>query len=262
MKIGFIGAGNMGGALAKGISRVSGTNIYIYDKDTEKANELAALTNGKSVTFEEIASGCSIIFLGVKPNVIPDVASMLGATVKSDTLIVSMAAGVKISKIEAILGKSAPVIRIMPNTPVAVGDGLTAYAKNKFVSDKMAHTFENIMQYTGALESLDESEIDSFCAIAGCGPAYAYMFIEALAKGAEKCGIPRDRAIKYASKMIRGSALMALESGIDPETLCKNVCSPGGATIEGVKVLKSLEFESAVSSAIDAAFKRTKELGN
>ena len=110
-------------------------------------------------------------------------------------------------------------------------------------------------------EALDECEIDSFCAIAGCGPAYAYMFIEALANGAEKCGIPSDRAIKYASKMIRGACLMALETETDPKTLCQNVCSPGGATIEGVKVLEASEFSGTVSSAIEAAFKRTKELG-
>ena len=261
MNIGFIGAGNMGGALAQGVAQVSETKVYIYDKITEKADALALAIGGKSTTFEELVSTSDFVFLGVKPNVIEEVAKEVGKAAKLNTVIVSMAAGVKIEKIEAALSRPLPIIRIMPNTPVAVGEGLTAYAKSSLVSNENVSAFEHIMQFTGATEPLDESEIDSFCAIAGCGPAYAYMFIEALAIGADKCGLSRERAIKYASKLMRGAGLMALETNIDPKILCKNVCSPGGATIEGVKVLESREFGDAVSSAIEAAFKRTKELG-
>lgn len=261
MKIGFIGAGNMGGALAKGISKVSGTKLYIYDKIEEKATNLAESIGASVATFEEVVSESDFLFLGVKPNVLPDVMKEVGKIANLNTVMVSMAAGVQISKIESAVENKIPVIRIMPNTPVAVGEGLTAYAKNGLVTDKTVCDFENIMQFTGALEPMEESEIDSFCAVAGCGPAYAYMFIDALAKGAEKCGIERNTAIRYASKMIRGAALMTLESGIEPQTLCENVCSPGGATIEGVKVLNSRDFEDSVSLAIEAAFKRTKELG-
>ena len=261
MKVGFIGAGNMGSALAQGISQVSETKLYIFDKTTKKADALALSIGGKSANLKKIASTCDFVFLAVKPNVIAEVAGEIGKFISSDTVIVSMAAGIKISKIAEALQKDVPIIRIMPNTPVAVGEGLTAYAKNSFVTEEKALAFEHIMEYTGAVEPLEESEIDSFCAISGCGPAYAYMFIEALANGAEKCGVPRERAIKYAAKMIRGAALMTLETGIDPKILCENVCSPGGATIEGVKVLESSGFEAAASAAIEAAFKRTKELG-
>ena len=261
MNIGFIGAGNMGGALAKGVSRVSQTNIYIYDTLSEKSEALAKSINATATTFDDVVSKSDFLFLGVKPNVLGEVARKVGQLINSKTVIVSMAAGVEIFKIEEALQKSAPIIRIMPNTPVAVGEGLTAYSKSALVSDKNVCDFENIMQFTGSLEPMSEEDIDAFCAIAGCGPAYAYMFIEALAEGAEKCGVPHERAISYASKMMRGSALMALISGTDPNTLCKNVCSPGGATIEGVKVLNEREFGNAVSSAIEAAFKRTKELG-
>ena len=142
-----------------------------------------------------------------------------------------------------------------------IGEGFTAYAKNELVSDGKISEFENIMQFTGSLEPLEENAIDSFCAVAGCGPAYAYMFIEALAVGAEKCGISRENAIRYAAKTVLGATLMTLKTNIDPKTLCKNVCSPGGATIEGVKVLEERDFSNAVSSAIESAFKRTKELG-
>lgn len=261
MKVGFIGAGNMGGALAKGISKVSETKLYICDKSEEKSEQLANKLGAIAANFESVVTESDFLFLGVKPNVLAEVAKDVGKIANLNTVIVSMAAGVEISKIEASLSKKLPIIRIMPNTPVAVGEGLTAYSKNALVSEKNARDFENIMQFTGSLEYMDESEIDAFCAVAGCGPAYAYMFIDALAMGAEKCGVTRENAIRYASKMIRGSALMAMESGIEPKTLCQNVCSPGGATIEGVKVLEAREFQAAAASAIEAAFKRTKELG-
>ncbi|MBQ9071397.1 MAG: pyrroline-5-carboxylate reductase [Clostridia bacterium] len=261
MNVGFIGAGNMGGALARAISKDLETVVYIYDKNEEKSSALAEITGGFSSTFGEVIEKSDFLFLGVKPNIIAQICEAIGKECRKDTVIVSMAAGVKILKIEESLGARLPMIRIMPNTPVAVGEGLTAYSKNDLVTSDTEEAFKKIMSLTGTLVHVEESEIDAFCAIAGCGPAYAYMFIEALAKGSEACGIPRDRAIFYASKMIRGSAIMALESGIDPKTLRENVCSPGGATIEGVKLLEKCGFSDSVSSAIDAAYKRTLELG-
>ncbi len=261
MNIGFIGAGNMGSALAKSISKVLNTKVYIYDISQEKSYDLANKIGAFSTNFDKVVLDSDILFIGVKPNVLPEVLSKVGKIVKPTTLTVSMAAGVTIAKIEDSLGRKLPIIRIMPNTPVLVGEGVTAYAKNDIVTDKNVTDFLNCMQYTGTLEPLDECDIDSFCAIAGCGPAYAYMFIEALAVGAEKCGISLDKAIRYAALTLRGAAHMTLESDSTPDTLCKNVCSPGGATIEGVKVLESKDFESTVASAIEAAFKRTKELG-
>lgn len=261
MNIGFIGAGNMGGALARAISKVSGTKVYIYDKIEEKAMALAKEIGGTFSDFDFIIGTCDFVFLGVKPNGISEVCARIGKQNENKPIIVSMAAGVKIEKIEASLGADFKVIRIMPNTPVAVGEGLTAYSKNTLVSKNDVDNFERIMQYTGTTEAINEDKIDAFCAIAGCGPAYAYMFIDALANGGEKCGLSRERAIIYASKMIRGAALMALESGLDPETLKRNVCSPGGSTIEGVKVLEAKDFPADVSDAIEAAFNRTKELG-
>ena len=261
MNIGFIGAGSMGGALAKATSKILETKLYIYDIDQKKANRLASETGAFSVSFDEVVSTSDIIFLGVKPSVLPNVAKELGKAARRDTVIVSMAAGIAISKIEEALGVKLPIIRIMPNTPVLVGEGVTAYSKNELVTDERLSDFLRAMQYTGTLEPLDEDDIDAFCAIAGCGPAYVYTFIDALAKGAEKCGISREGALKYAALTVRGAALMTLKTDGDPSTLCKNVCSPGGATIEGVKVLESHNLEGTICAAIEAAFKRTKELG-
>ena len=227
----------------------------------DSSDDLAKQIGGFSTSFNDVVSTSDILFLGVKPNVLPSVAAEVGKIAGSDTLMVSMAAGVTISKIENALVKKLPIIRIMPNTPVLVGEGFTAYAKNDLVTGRHVSDFLSAMQYTGTLEALSEDAIDSFCAIAGCGPAYAYMFIDALAKGAQGCGISRENAIKYATLTVRGASLMTLKTDTDPQTLCKNVCSPGGATVEGVKILESKDFENTVSSAIEAAFKRTKELG-
>lgn len=251
----------MGGALARSISKVSETKVYIYDISVEKACNLASEIGARSLDFDNVVLSSDILFLGVKPNIFPEVCQKIGKIAKSDSVIVSMAAGITISSIENALSRKLPIIRIMPNTPVLVGEGFTAYAKNELVTDEQLSDFLSAMQHTGTLEHLCEEDIDSFCAIAGCGPAYAYTFIDALAKGAERCGISRENAIRYAALTVRGATRMTLDAGTDPTTLCKNVCSPGGATIEGVKVLEAHGFENSVSAAVEAAFKRTKELG-
>ena len=261
MNVGFIGAGNMGGALARAISANLEIKVYIYDKIEEKSANLAREINAEHCALDTLLSLSDFIFLGVKPNVIAEVCQDIGGKVKPSAVLISMAAGVKISKIEEALGSELSVIRIMPNTPTAVREGLTAYSKGSRVTESDEKAFLEIMAYTGTAVCLDEKDIDSFCAVAGCGPAYAYMFIDALASGAQECGIPKDKAIYSAAKMIRGAALMVLNSEDDPTVLAKNVCSPGGATIEGVKVLDSAGFGKNVKDAIKAAYKRTLELG-
>lgn len=260
MNIGFIGCGNMGGAIAKAISAKMNTNIYIYDIDEAKSGDFALKIGAKAVGRSELLSSSDMIFLGVKPNMILSLVDEIKGEVKAGTVLVSMAAGVKLSSLEAA-GEGLSFIRIMPNTPVTLGEGMTAYAKGSGTTEKQAEDFEKVYSACGTLARLDEDKIDAFCAIAGCGPAYAYMFIDALAKVGEKIGLSYNDAMIYAATMLRGSALMALETGIDPVTLRKNVCSPGGATIEGVKVLEANGFDSLIAKTIEAAFKRTVELG-
>lgn len=262
MNVGFIGAGNMGGALARIINHYRHINVYIYDTNYEKSRALANEIDAIACELDDVLSVSDFIFLGVKPNVIPEVCESIRGRLNPETAIISMAAGIKLSKLEAALGAGVPIIRIMPNTPVTYGEGMTAFCKNSYVTDDMALVFETMMKFTGTLVDIPEEDFEAFTAIAGCGPAYAYMFIGALAKAGEKCGLPHDRALFYASKMLRGSALMAESSPYSPEVLCKNVCSPGGSTIEGVKVLEAAGFEDNVIDAIVAAYNRTKELGN
>ena len=261
MNVGFIGAGNMGGALANAISNDSQINIYIYDANEEKGVTFAYSISAEFSKLDDLVSKSDFIFLGVKPQILPEVLKTIDGKVKSGAVLVSMAAGVSISKIESELKCTLPVIRIMPNTPVNVGEGMTAFCRNSAVTDEKKNEFVEIMAYTGSLDEVEEEKIDAFCALAGCGPAYVYMFIDALASAAESLGIDRERALVYASKMTRGATKMVLSYDDEPTVLRDKVCSPGGATIEGVKSLDSDGFTDTVKSAILAAYKRTLELG-
>ena len=263
MKIGFIGCGNMGGALAGAVSKYCGSDIYLCDFDGEKLRTLCDATGGKAICAKEIFEICDYIFLGVKPAAVPSVlsenAGMLSHNSKS--VLISMAAGVKIEKIEKFLPTPHPVIRIMPNTPVAKGLGMTVYCKNDLVSEEQAAEFSAFMEPSGKLDYISEGLIDAACAVSGCGPAFAYMFIEALADGGVECGLPRDKALLYASQMLKGAAEMALSTGKHPGVLKDEVCSPGGSTIEGVHALEEGAFRATSIDAVKAAYEKTKKLG-
>ena len=263
-KIGFIGAGNMGSALAKATSQAGGTELYIYDKDEKKAKELAESVSGSVATNKEIAECCDYIFMAVKPNIIAAAAGEIADILKNreNYAIVSMAAGVSLASLEeAFCGALAPIIRIMPNTPVAVGRGMTLWCKNERVSDSVADGFVRIMEKSGALDAIPEKLIDAASAVSGCGPAFVYMFIEALADGGVECGLPRDKAITYAAETLVGAAETLLATGKHPGELKDAVCSPGGSTIAGVHALESGAFRATAQEAVVAAYKKTLTLG-
>ena len=257
MKIGFIGAGNMGGALATAAKG----ELYVYDKDKAKAEALIKTIGAKYAEAKEIAKSCDLIFLGVKPNIIPAAIEELKSDLSSGATLVSMAAGVAISKIEALLGKPASIIRIMPNTPVAVGEGMILWCSNKNVSEKAKSDFLTAMAAAGSFDEIDEGKIDAASAISGCGPAFVYMFIEALADGGVQCGLTREAAQKYAEATIAGAAKLALKSQKHPGELKDAVCSPGGSTIAGVHALEEGAFRATVADAVLSAYERTLELG-
>ena len=259
-KIGFIGAGNMGGALARAVAKAD-TEIYVTDITNEKAAALAAEIGGYVADAERIAEVCDFIFIAVKPNTVASVLSGISDRIKeSGAVLISMAAGVSIEKLEAAAG-GAPIIRIMPNTPAAIGCGMILWCANDGVGEERIADFLVFMAAAGELDRLDERLIDAGSALSGCGPAFVYMFIEALADGAVKCGLPRDKAMKYAAETLIGGARMVKETGIHPGALKDAVCSPGGSTIEGVKALEDGAMRATVIDAVSAAFARTKELG-
>ncbi len=261
MKYGFIGCGNMGGALATALSK-STKEIMLSDIDTDKAQKLANELGVKWGNNKTVISECDRVFFGVKPQVIGEMVSEIkDLLAQKKTTVISMAAGVEIKKIEEHIGVSLPIIRIMPNTPVTVGKGVVLYCANSLVSDNDLNDFVNDMKYAGILDKLDEKLMDAGCSLSGCGPAFMYMFIEALADGAVACGLPRDKAIKYSAATMLGSAQMVLDTGIHPEELKDKVCSPAGSTIEGVKALENAGLRNAGIDAVVKAYKRNKELG-
>ncbi len=261
MKIGFIGAGNMGTALARAAAKYKGAEIYISDIDTEKARAAAILLGASYSENIEIARICDYIFLAVKPKFIRGVAEELTPYIKGrDASIVSMAAGVAIKAIEEVCGSDVKIIRIMPNTPVAVGSGIILTAANACGADKLEE-FSRVMAGAGHIELLDESLIDAGTALSGCSPAFVYMFIDALAKGGAEAGLPPEMALTHAAKTLIGAATLLLSGNKTPEELRIAVCSPGGSTIEGVHVLENEGLEETVKKAVLTSYKRTCELG-
>ena len=264
IKIGFIGCGNMGGALAKAVSKSQIAEIFLADTNSEKAKNLSEEIGGKVSTTEDIAENCKYIFLGVKPQMMAELIDSISPIFKNRNdrfILVTMAAGIKIEKFNLMLNAKMPIIRIMPNTPVAVGEGMILYSPCKAITEMEEIEFCEVLKFAGKLSKLEEDLIDAGCAISGCGPAFVYMFAESMAKAGVDCGLPQEKAIDYAAQTLLGAAKLMLTSNKTPETLRQEVCSPKGSTIEGVIKLQNSEFDNSVNTAVKASFKRTKELG-
>ena len=265
MKIGFIGCGNMGGALIKAAAKsIDAKDIYVYDRCREKADALENSIGVVSSDEEKIITNAKYIFLGVKPQVLKEAVEEIRDTIKDRKdrfVIVSMAAGVEISTITSYFGFDLPIIRIMPNTPVSVGEGMILYAANNFVSDGEKEEFLQILSNAGRLDYLPENLIDAGCALSGCGPAFVDLFIEALSDAGVKCGLPRDKALLYAAQTLLGASKLMIETNSHPAVLKDAVCSPGGSTIAGVDALETNGFRGDVMAAVCASFEKTKELG-
>lgn len=264
-KIGFLGCGNMGGALAKAaIKSVGAENVYVYDVDFLKADAFAKETDVNVEDTEYIVLNCDYIFLGVKPQMLKSLFETVAPIIEdrtTDFTLVSMAAGVSLHSIEAMAQVDCPVIRIMPNMPVSVGEGMILYTANEFTSEDVVEEFLDVMKYAGTLDEISEDKIDAASCVSGCGPAFVFMFCEALADGAVECGLPRDKAMLYAAETLKGAAKMLIETGEHPGKLKDAVCSPAGSTIEGVKALEEGAFRGTAMNAVKKAYKRTLELG-
>ena len=263
MKIGFIGAGNMGGAIAIAAAKaVGGENLLIADLDTHKAADLAASIGAAVADGATVAATCDLIFLGVKPQVMETALTALAPTLtarEDRPVLVSMAAGLTVACIKQ-WGGGLPTIRIMPNTPVAVGEGMTLFTVCRDVTPEQKALFERCMAASGHLSELPESLIDAGCAVSGCGPAFAYLFIEALAAGGVEKGLSPEHSLQLAAQTVLGAAQMVLQTGRDPIALKDAVCSPGGATLQGVAALERGNLHETVISAVDAAYNRTLEM--
>ena len=265
MKIGFIGSGNMGSALFKGFitnKSLSPEDIYINRLDKNKLEEDAKKWGiNACMTLDELAEKTDCIFLAVKPNKFEEILPIVGKLImKKKNLIVSMAAGKSIASIEKLLEFKAPVIRIMPNINAQVSLSATAYCKNEKVNDEQLAFIIKLLESIGMVTEVEENKFAAFSAIAGCSPAYVYMFIDALAKGALKAGMNKKQALDIAAYAVMGSAKMFIESGTHPLELADKVCSPGGTTIEGVCTLDEYKFTAGIVKAVENSIEKDKKL--
>ena len=261
--IGFIGCGNMGGALARAVRRSDpSAELFFANRSPDKAESLAAELGGQVQTNEWIAQTCSLVFLGVKPQLMGEVLSALSPILSARTdrfVLLTMAAGLTTQTIREMAGGDCPVARIMPNTPCAIGAGVVQLCCLD-LTDEETQELKLLLSGAGLVDELDEDLIDAACAVSGCGPAFAYMFLDALAQGGVSCGLTEAKALLYAAKMLEGAAKLAAHSDKTPAELRQAVCSPGGATIQGVYALEQANFPDTVMEAVKAAYKRTLEL--
>ena len=262
--IGFIGTGTMGSAVAAAVEKSGlASSILLSNRTKAKAQALSAALPGSAVSDnQQIASQCDLIFLGVKPQMMAQVLLDLQSVLQSRQkpfVLASMAAGISCSRIRQLAGVSCPVIRMMPNTPVAIGEGVVQYC-GLDASRQQLDDFAALLGPAGLVDPVEEHLMDAASCVSGCGPAYAYLFIEALADGGVACGLPRSKALRYAAQMLRGSAQMVLSTGEHPGKLKDDVCSPGGTTIQGVRALEEQGFRAAAMNAVIRACEKTKSL--
>ncbi|OHD69845.1 MAG: pyrroline-5-carboxylate reductase [Spirochaetes bacterium RBG_16_49_21] len=261
--IGCIGAGNIGSAILARLSKGYDPKlIQAYDIDAGKSDVLlreCGISIARSP--EELAQHCAIIIIAVKPDSVPSVLESIKKKLAPGKVVVSIAAGVTISSMEKILGRAAKIVRVMPNTPVLVGEGMSVLSPNGNVEDDLLKEVEQVFSKIGRVLVLPEKLIDAVTGLSGSGPAYVFTFIQALADGGVKLGIPRKASLLLAAQTVLGSARYVLETSGDPITLRGTVASPGGATIEGIHVLERSGFAGIVMDAVEKAAAKSRKLG-
>ena len=272
MRIGFIGAGNMGGALIKGYSStLSNTQtssesdgIIVYDADSDKIKALALSPVVKGTdSISDLYDESDVIVICVKPQIIDIVLDELAqcSPDMGGKLIVSIAAGVSIGHMQSKLGDDAKIVRVMPNTPAMVGEGMSALSEGKAPLSESEHqALEKMFSSVGKTVWVAEDQMDIVTGISGSSPAYAYMYIEGLINAGIEGGLSRETATILAAQSTLGAAKMVLESGTDPVQLRINVCSPGGTTIEAVKVFEEEGFIETVEKAAKASATKSKSM--
>ncbi|MDD2220896.1 MAG: pyrroline-5-carboxylate reductase [Clostridia bacterium] len=263
MKLGFIGYGNMARAIISGIigsGKVNKQEIIIADA-AETARK-KALDYGLTVVDDNqhLAQQSDVLFLAVKPQFYAEVIAQIRDHIKTEAVIVTIAPGWSLNKLAEAFGKDRKIVRTMPNTPAMVLEGMTAACPNKLVSEGELEYVVSLLQAFGQCAVVKEQMIDAVIAASGSSPAYVYMFIEALADGAVLFGMPRDLAYKFAAQAVLGSAKMVLETDLHPGALKDMVCSPGGTTIEAVRVLEERGLRSSVIEAMCACVEKSRKL--
>lgn len=262
--VGFIGCGNMGKAILGGIldaGWVSASKVMVSTSRDATLEEIRNLFNTE-VTIEnkKVAEHSDYLFLGVKPYLYEEILKEIKDEIKDNAIIIGMAAGVTLEKMQSYLGGSRKLVKIMPNTPVAVKEGLIAMTASPELDEVEKENVIAMLSNIGKVSLIEEKHMDVITGISGSSPAYVYMFIEAMADAAVKNGLPRKEAYEISAQAVLGAAKMVLETGIHPGMLKDMVTSPGGTTIEAVSVLEEKGMRHAVISAVDACIAKSKEM--
>lgn len=261
--IGFIGAGNMAGAIIEGILAkqvAKPENIGVIDVSHEKCEKFEQRGLNVFKLYDSIEKFCDIIFLSVKPQNYEEVlASLSGHT--DGKIIVSIAAGISTGFIKSRIGSNSHVVRVMPNTPLLLGCGATAMCHVAPVTDEEFEKVKRIFEAGGSVDVLPEEKMNAVISVNSSSPAYIYLFAKAVIDGAVKQGIDADTAKALIAKTLEGSAKMISSSGYTPDELIKMVSSPGGTTLKALEALYEHDFEDAVIDAMERCTKRAEELG-
>ncbi|MBC8094194.1 MAG: pyrroline-5-carboxylate reductase [Akkermansiaceae bacterium] len=265
LKIGFLGAGKMATALAKGFVQaglVAPDQIIASDLHEAAATAFAKAVGARTTAFNpDVARFADVLILAVKPDQIQSVLSEIHEQFTDRHLLISIAAGVTLAQLESGLGTGARVMRVMPNTPALVGASASAFAKGKSAQPSDSELTQKLLSSVGTAFQVKEALLDAVTGLSGSGPAYVYLFIEALSDGGVAAGLPRDVATRLAAQTVMGAARMVLETGLHPGALKDMVTSPGGTTIEGLHELEKGALRGTVMSAVRAATEKSKKLG-
>lgn len=264
--VGFIGTGHMGSALAEAVCACVGpAEVILANRTPEKARSLAERLGCADADSKTVAETATYLFLGAKPQdmiaLLDELAPVLAAR-KTPFVLISMAAGITLQMLADHSRSNYPIIRIMPNTPVSVGEGMTYYTPNANVTQEQLNVFLSVLATCGQIDRLPEPLLDAGSAVSGCGGAFCNLFTEALADGGVACGLSRTQAYRYAAQMLIGMSKLMLDSGKHPAVLKDEACSPGGSTIEGVRLLEKSGFRAAVIDAVIASCKKNAILGH
>ena len=261
-KIAFIGTGNMGGAIVRAVCSVTQAEKVHISNRTAARSEALAQECGCRIAKDNnaCAQDADFVFLGVKPYAVRDVLREIAPTLKKEQVIVSMAAGVESGAMRDIVPDNS-IVRILPNTPCAIGRGLVLIAPCGSVKQAKIDELAELLAPCGRVDFTDEAHADAGMTVGGATPAFTYQFIEALADGGVLTGLTRADALSWAAQAVAGSAELVLQSGKHPGQLKDEVCSPGGSTIEGIKTLEAHAFRAAAMKAVEAAYEKNKKLG-
>lgn len=262
MKYGFIGAGNMGGAIMKGMTIGTGKydpkSIYVTDKLFSAAEKLAEQTGILPCERgAEVVANADVLVLAVKPHILATaIPELFGAIAAKKPLVVSIAAGKTLEYLGSLLPAETPIVRVMPNINAKIGAATCGICKNAYVTAEQLEIAKGIFGTIGTVIEVDEGQFGIFTVLAGSAPAFAYLYMDALARAAVQAGMPKKQALEIAAATVEGSAKMVLKSGEHPWELVDQVCSPGGTTIEGILALQKYGFEHALKEAFDAVLEK------